>query len=411
MEFRETLRMSLRAIRSHRVRSSLSAFGVVIGIAAVITLVTLGTSLRVDILHEFTGGHAPNVYVWAGPPGGQAGFGAQPVFTAHDVDRLRHIDGVATVVPRGILPVIALSHGGQTVSQNQIVATTPAQFRTRKFAHGESFRQGKREVVVNPAAATMFDDTLRVGDTVEIRTSDGSTVRARVVGVLRHSNGNGQFDSGGSLPQVYVPTRPFYSSTVKSPTQGTDERVYPLLTVVAKNHATIPESKRAVKAYLHSSSDAVQLTPDKYAIRVRTDQDLVNRLKDVLTTLTTFITSIAVISLVVAAIGIANIMLVSVTERTREIGIMKAVGAQNRDVLQLFLMQAVLLGVVGSIFGVALGAVGGYVATQYVGLPLVFAYEVVPLAIGVGILVGMITGLYPAWNAARVDPIDALRYE
>ncbi|WP_342764547.1 FtsX-like permease family protein [Haladaptatus sp. R4] len=101
----------------------------------------------------------------------------------------------------------------------------------------------------------------------------------------------------------------------------------------------------------------------------------------------------------------------SVTERTREIGIMKAVGAGNRDVLQLFLMQAVLLGVVGSIFGVALGAVGGYIATQYVGLPLVFAYEVVPLAIGVGILVGMVTGLYPAWNAARVDPIDALRYE
>ena len=127
--------------------------------------------------------------------------------------------------------------------------------------------------------------------------------------------------------------------------------------------------------------------------------------------LTTFITSIAVISLVVGAIGIANIMLVSVTERTREIGIMKAVGAQNRDVLPVFLTQAVLLGIIGSVFGVALGALAGYAATRYVGLPLVFAYEAVPVAIGVGLLVGVVTGLYPAWNAARVDPIDALRYE
>ncbi|ODR80627.1 hypothetical protein BG842_03675 [Haladaptatus sp. W1] len=411
MEFSETLRMSLRAIRSHRVRSSLSTVGVVIGVAAVITLVTLGTSLRVDILREFTGGHAPNMYVWAGPPGGQPGFGAQPVFTAHDIARLRGIDGVATVVPRGVLPVIALTHGEQTVSQNGIVATTPDQFRTRTFARGESFEQGKREVVLNPAAARLFDDRLSVGDRIGIRTADGGTETARVAGVLKRSSGNGQFDSGGSLPQVYVPTNPFYGSTVESPTQGTTQRVYPLVTVVAENHGTIPESKRAVKAYLRSNSDAARLTPDEYAIRVRTDRDLVNRVKDVLTTLTTFITSIAVISLVVAAIGIANIMLVSVTERTREIGIMKAVGAQNRDVLQVFLMQAVLLGVIGSVFGVALGALGGYAATQYVGLPLVFAYEVVPVAIGVGLLVGVVTGLYPAWNAARVDPIDALRYE
>ncbi|MFH5843380.1 ABC transporter permease [Haladaptatus sp. CMAA 1909] len=411
MEFSETLRMSIREIRSHRVRSSLSALGVVIGIAAVITLVTLGTSLRVEILQEFTGGHAPNVYVWAGPPGGQPGTGAQPVFTAHDIAHLRGLDGVAAVVPRGVLPVIALAHDGQTVSQNGIVATTPDQFRTREFAHGESFEQGKRQVVLNPAAARLFDDDLSVGDRIGIRTADGTTVHARVAGILARSSGNGQFDSGGSLPQVYVPTRPFYGSTVESPTRGTAQRVYPLVTVVAENHERIPESKRAVKSYLRSNSDAARLTPDEYDIRVRTDRDLVNRVRDVLTTLTTFITSIAVISLVVAAIGIANIMLVSVTERTREIGIMKAVGAQNRDVLQLFLTQAVLLGIIGSVFGVAIGALAGYAATRYVGLPLVFAYEAVPVAIGVGLLVGVVTGLYPAWNAARVDPIDALRYE
>ncbi|WP_458207773.1 ABC transporter permease [Haladaptatus sp. NG-SE-30] len=411
MEFGETLRMSLRAIRGHRVRSSLSAFGVVIGVAAVITLVTLGTSLRAEILSQVAGDQTPNMYVWVGPSGGQPGAGAQSVFTQHDIARLRRIDGVASVVPQGIVPVVALAHQGETVSQNNVVATTPAQFDDQQFAVGGAFEQGKREVVLNPLAARLFNDTATVGDRVSIRMVDGTTVDARVAGVLNSSDGTDQFEGGSARPRIYVPTRPFYSSTVESPTQGTEQHVYPLLTVVAENHGTIPETKAAVQSYLDSNSDATRLAPDEYAVRVQTDRDLVNRVKDLLTTLTTFVTSIAVVSLVVAALGIANIMLVSVTERTKEIGIMKAVGAQKRDVLQLFLTQAILLGIIGSIFGVILGAMGGYLATDYVGLPLVFAVEVVPVAIAVGLVVGVVTGLYPAWSAARVDPIDALRYE
>ncbi|WP_227356797.1 ABC transporter permease [Haladaptatus salinisoli] len=410
MEFGESLRMSLRAIRGHRVRSSLSAFGVVIGVAAVITLVTLGTSLRAEILSQFAGDRAPNMFVWVGPPGGGPGFGAQAAFTQHDIAGLRRLDGVAAVVPQGVVPVVALAHGGETVSQNDVVATTPAQFRNREFAAGGPFEQGKREVVLNPLAARLFEDGVTVGDRVSIRTASGETVSARVVGVLDGSGGTGRFDDG-ALPRAYVPTRPFYDSTVESPTQGTEQRVYPLLTVVAESHGEVPETKEKVRSYLRSDSDAARLAPDDYGVHVRTDRDLVRRVEELLTTLTTFVTSIAVVSLVVAALGIANVMLVSVTERTREIGIMKAVGAQKRDVLQLFLTQAILLGVIGSVFGVAVGAVGGYLATDYVGLPLVFAAEVVPVAIAVGLVVGMVTGLYPAWSAARVDPIDALRYE
>jgi putative ABC transport system permease protein len=123
------------------------------------------------------------------------------------------------------------------------------------------------------------------------------------------------------------------------------------------------------------------------------------------------VTGIAVISLVVGAIGIANIMLVSVTERTREIGIMKAVGFQNRDVLQLFLVEAVILGLVGAVVGVVVGVLAGWAATEILDLPLTVPLKWAGVAVVVGVLVGVVAGLYPAWNGARIDPIEALRYE
>jgi len=407
----ETLRMSLRSIRGHKVRSSLSAFGVVIGIAAVITLATLGTSLQADIVGQVAGDRAPNMYVWAGPSNGQPGVAAQPVFTQNDVERLRALDGVAAVVPRGVVAATAVTHEGNTVSQQSVVATHPAQFDGAAFAAGGSFQQGSREVVLNPLAARMFDDTANVGETVTVRLADGREVSATVAGVLNSSQGLDQFEGQASQPRVYVPTDPFYGRTVESPTQGSEQRVYPLLTVVATDHESIPATQSAVERYLTGPSDADRLRPNSYGMNVRTDEDLVQQVREILNTLTAFVTGIAVVSLVVASLGIANVMLVSVTERTREIGIMKAVGAQNRDVLELFLVQAVLLGFVGALFGIALGALGGLLATDYVGLPLVFAFEWVPIAIAVGIGVGVVTGLYPAWSAARVDPIDALRYE
>ena len=411
MDLAETFRMSFRSIKGHKVRSSLSAFGVVIGIAAVVTLATLGTSLQADIVGQVAGDRAPNMYVWAGASNGQPGVAAQPVFTQHDVERIRALDDVAAVLPRGLVAATAISHDGNTVSQQGVIATHPAQFDGADFAVGEPFEQGSRQVVLNPLAARMFDDTATAGDEVTVRLADGREVDATVAGVLNSSSGLGQFDGQSSQPRVYVPTDPFYDRTVRSPTQGTEQRVYPLLTVVAPDHEALPATQSAVESYLTGESDAQQLRPDTYDLNVRTDEDLVQQVREILNTLTAFVTGIAVVSLIVASLGIANVMLVSVTERTREIGIMKAVGAQNVDVLQLFLVQAVLLGVIGSLFGVALGALGGFLATDYVGLPLVFAVEWVPIAIAVGVGVGIVTGLYPAWSAARVDPIDALRYE
>ncbi|NHN60421.1 MULTISPECIES: ABC transporter permease [Halorussus] len=414
MEFRESLRLAWRAIRSHKLRSTLTTLGVVIGVAAVVTFVTLGTSLQADVLGQVGADRTPNVYVWAGPEGadGGPGAGAQPVFTTHDLDRLRNVSGVAEVVPRGIVPTAAVSAGGRTVAQRQVIATSPGYFDADSFAAGRGFRQGRREVVVNRPAAELFDPALGVGRNVTLRLASGESIEAEVVGLLNESAG-GAFSTGlgEAGPLVFTPTDPFYRTTIERPGTGESQRVYPTLTVVAEDFAAVPDVKDGVRAYLTNESDAAQLVPDSYAFAVETDQDLVDQLRELINTLTNFVTGIAVISLVVGSIGIANVMLVSVTERTKEIGIMKAVGAQNRDVLQLFLLEATLLGLFGAVLGIPVGVAGAYAAAEYIGLGLVLPYEWFGIAVAVGVLVGVVAGLYPAWSAARTDPIDALRYE
>jgi len=409
----ESFRMSVRAIRGHRLRSVLTTLGVAIGVAAVITFVTLGASLQADVIGEVSGGQSPLMTVSAGPADDQPGppGETQAVFTEHDVDQLRELEDVAAVVPQGNVPVSGLAAGGQTLGYNQLTATTPESFEyvtTAEFAEGGPFERGARELVVNEPAARLFPGNVSAGDTVTVVRQNGSRVNATVAGVLAAESGP---FGGNQLPQVYVPTDPFYETRLDAPSSDAPQRVYPSLSVVATDFETIETVQTDVRAYLDADSDARSLKPGSYEFRVQTVEDLVDQIRGLLDTFTAFVTGVAVISLVVGSIGIANIMLVSVTERTREIGIMKAVGAQNSDVLQLFLVEAVVLGVVGSLAGIVLGVIGAFAATEYVGLAMTFPVEWAGIAVAVGILVGVGAGIYPAWSAARTDPIEALRYE
>lgn len=150
---------------------------------------------------------------------------------------------------------------------------------------------------------------------------------------------------------------------------------------------------------------------DDHAIEVQTMDDAIDQVAGIVDQLTVFIGGIAAISLVVGWIGIANIMIVSVTERTSEISVMKTVGARKRDVVQLFLLESVILGAIGAIFGVAAGIGLGYLAVSMLGWPMVYPVGWIAIAVAVGVGVGILSGLYPAWWAASVDPIEALRRE
>ncbi|WP_256686590.1 ABC transporter permease [Halococcus qingdaonensis] len=414
MDARETLRMAGRSIRSHKLRSALTVIGVVIGIASVVTFASVGASVEADIVSEVGSSSASNVYVLPSPAGeddGGPGFGgvSQPVFTEHDVGQLENTPGIRQVLPRGNVRVSALTHANDTVSRNQITATTPASFPKDAIVAGRAFRSGAEEAVVSRSARQAFEGNLSVGDRLTIESEDGNATTVDVVGVVNRTAGQLPFASFAGQPRFYVPTDPFYERTLESPAVGASQRAYPQLTVVA-DPARVSTVKGSVQNYL-AGSDAAELKPESVELTAQTSGDFVEEIQDIVGQVTRFVTAIAVIALVVAAIGIANIMLVSVAERTREIGIMKAVGARNRDVMGLFLAEATILGAVGAIIGLPLGVAVSYGATIYAEVAFTPAYGWFAIAVAVGILVGVVAGLYPAWRAARVDPIDALRYE
>ena len=410
MDPRETLSIAVRSLRSHKLRSALTVLGVVIGIAAVVTFVTVGASLRADIVGEIEGSSANNVYVLSTPAADEGPPDApRPVFTEHDVSQLREIEGAVRVVPQGSVPVSALTYGNDTVGRQQVTATTPAAFDGATFLAGRAFESGTREIVVNERARTIFEGNLSVGDRLAVTQRNGEAVNVTVVGVVNATGTELPFESFVSQARFYFPTEPFYETIVESPALGVNQRAYLQVTVVA-DPSSLSATKDAVRAYL-DDSDAAQLQPAGYELSARTSGDIADSLEDLIGRLTRFVTGLAVLSLVVGAVGIANIMLVSVTERTREIGVMKAVGGRNRDVLVLFMTEAALLGVLGALIAVPVGLAGGWAATVYADIGLTVPLGWMVVAVAVGLLVGALAGLYPAWRAARVDPIDALRRE
>ena len=417
----EGARISWRNIREHKLRSTLTTLGVIIGVAAVITFVTLGASLQQDIIRTVAGGNAATMYVTAQSPGDSrvpslGSAGGSVVFTQHDVEQIRELEGVELAAPESGIAATSVTHNNSSVGRQWITVSSPGYFRARNitFLSGRPYRMGQREVVLNRPAAQMFADNVTVGENISFtRAANSETLNATVVGIVKPKSGGSilGFSQGSAQPAIYAPSRPYYERTVTSPTRQTRQLVYGRLLVKAQSPSQVDAVQGRVYSYLGERSDARQLKSQSYQFEVTTQDQIVGQIKQLTSTFTAYITGIAVISLIVGSIGIANIMLVSVTERTREIGIMKAVGAQNRDVLQLFLVEAVMLGVLGSALGAVVGIAGGYAGAQAIGLPLAFQPIWFVASVAVGVLVGVLAGLYPAWDAAHTDPIDALRYE
>ena len=411
MDGREALRIAIRSVRGHKLRSTLTVIGIVIGIASVVTFATFGASVQAEIVGDIGDSSAGNIYVF-GTPADDEGFDRvlQPVFTASDIDALEGLDGVSSVIPRGVVQVSSIRTGNQTLARQQMTATTPDSVTADSLVSGTAFTSGSREVVVNERMATAFRENLTAGSTLTLVSADGSERRVTVTGIVNGTRGALPISSFARQPRIYGPIDPFHESVVESPSAGVRQAAFPQVTVIAEPRQ-IAETKTAIETYLSTESDARQLSGADTDLVARSGSDFVEEISDVIDQITRFVTGIGVISLVVGAIGIANVMLVSVTERTREIGIMKAVGARNREVMGVFVIEAALLGTLGSILGVPLGVLVGYGAAGYADVTFALAPEWIVLAVVVGLLVGVLAGLYPAWRAARVDPIDALRHE
>ncbi|MFW5956429.1 MAG: ABC transporter permease [Halorhabdus sp.] len=410
MDSREAVRIAVRAIGGHRLRSILTVVGIVIGIATVVAFASFGVSVQAEVVNEFQATSASEVYVVSGgslfgPPGGGLSL-SRPIITTHDVESIDAIDGTLEVIPRGQVAVTSLRYGNETVSQPLLSATTLNAF-DGTIVTGRAFELGENEIVLNEIAARQLGENVTVGSTIEI-TRD-RTVPFTVVGITSGARG-GLTEFGPPRPQFYVPVDPHYRTVQTSPSTGVEQRAYTQVTVVADTER-VSAVRDAIATYIQTESDATQLIGEDGSITVQSTEDIVSGIQAVLQDITRLITGIGVLALLVGAFGIANIMLVSVTERTREIGIMKAVGATNREIIGLFLVESVLLGSAGALVGIPLGLAVGYAGARYAEVAFTVPIEWVVIALVMGITIGVVAGLYPAWRAARVDPIDALRYE
>ena len=416
MNLREGVRIAWRAIRSHKLRSTLTTLGVIIGVGAVITFVTMGAGLQAEILGDLSPDDQQNVYVWAGPPetadqGPLSDGEAQRVFTQADADAVDALEAVEAGYVYTPVPAQNISANGENRPIRSVIATGREYLDPDDLASGERFEMGRPEVVLNPAMANQFEENVTVGDSVTVTATNAPPVRLEVVGITKNSESNSPLEGFGPQPRLYLPNDLFLDR-VNEERSSRIRYIALVAEAPSKDEADIQRTKDAVAGYLESEeADASEFLGENLVLIQRTSTELLSQLEDVLNLLQNFVVGIAAISLLVGSIGIANIMLVSVTERTREIGIMKAVGAQNRDVMVLFLVESVIIGSIGAIFGTLLGIAGGFALTQFIGTAYVFPTEWALIAIGVGVLVGILAGLYPAYNAAKTDPIDALRYE
>lgn len=397
MNFAESFRIALRALGANKARSVLTMLGVVIGVAAVILLVGIGTGVQNEITGQVEGLGSNLLFVVPGQfEGGLSGNAAPPSrrFTLDDADLLaRRVPGVDAVVP-------VIQSGSIVKRGNRSLRVTVAAANENggavfsgTLAGGRSYRKSEvqaaaRVVVIGSNVRdTLFPGQDPIGKLV---TLEGQ--RFTVVGYYESLGGGlgGDQDS-----QVYIPIT-------------TAQRIFNLNyinTIVVK--ATDASGIEVVKADIRRV-----LTP-RYGeeFTVFTQEQTLGLLSDLLNTLTYMLAGIAGISLLVGGIGIMNIMLVSVSERTREIGIRKAVGARTYDILSQFVIEAVGLSVLGGIIGIAIGWGGAALMLKLTPVPT----DVTPWAVAVAFFfaagVGVFFGVYPAWKASQLDPIVALRYE
>ena len=401
MNLVEALRIALRALRANRLRSVLTTTGIIIGVSAVIVLVALGNGIQAGFTEQFS---ALTNQIQIVPV--EDDRSAQPLTDA-DVEAL----GKRTLAPdiTSVTPVVSgsalLQQQGQPGYRTGITGTTAnyadvtdLELVTGTFFDEQQERTKAKVVILGTRPVTeMFggDAGAAIGERIRI----GRTT-FRVIGVAKPT----QQDDVAYLPL----------EAARSYVLGGTDSVNSII-VTAASGAAVPAALEQVNAILDDRHRITDTTERDFDARAQ--QDFIDQASQFLTFLTLFTTAIAGISLVVGGIGVANIMLVSVTERTREIGIRKAIGATRRAILQQFLLESTVLaglgGTLGVLVGLGLSFIGGLVLPRAVPdfpAPSVSPGSVV-LALSISLLIGLVAGGYPANRAARLRPIEALRYQ
>jgi putative ABC transport system permease protein len=408
MSFAETLRTALDAIRSHRLRSLLTMLGILIGIAAVILTVGLGKGAQNEVRSQINKLGSNLLIVSPGSTttsGVRGGRGTASTLTSDDANALAN----KTVAP-DIARVAPVSSGslslvvGSTNWTTNVVGTTPdwLPVRARDVSQGRFISQddldNARQVVVlgSTTASELFGLRSPVGQSVSV---NGNTLT--VIGVLQSVGASTTTDEDDQavVPQTTYATR--ISTSVNRTSLST-------LYIEAVSKGSLSAAYQEADRALRTGHGVTAATAD---FTISSQQSLLATATSTDRTLTVLLGGVAGISLLVGGLGVMNIMLVSVTERIREIGLRKALGATPAAVRRQFLLEASSLGLTGGLLGLGLGVVGAVVLPHFLNQPVLISPIAAVAAVSVALLIGIVAGVYPASRAARLAPIDALRSE
>ena len=404
-----TTRVATRALLRNKMRSVLTTLGIVIGVGAVIAMVAIGEGAKAQVQASFDAMGNNLLFISSGASsagGARGGFGSQPTLTWDD------LQAIQTQVPTAKRVAPQLQSRGQVASEDQnwstqIIGTTPEFFEIRNWpvVRGSPFGQPE---VDGGAKVVLLGDTV-TGQLFGVGVDPvGMGVRIKnipftVIGVLADK---GQSPWGQDYDDIVLIPYTTYLSKIQG---GLGKFLAGSIMVSAISAEATSRCEEQITALLRERHRIPPGADNDF--QVRNLAEVASAREESTKTLTLLLASIAAVSLLVGGIGIMNIMLVSVTERTREIGVRMAVGAKPRHILVQFLVEALTLSLMGGLIGVGLGLVAAEQLAHRFQWPTAIRPDIIVIAVVFSAAVGIGFGLYPAWKASRLDPIDALRYE
>jgi putative ABC transport system permease protein len=405
-----TLRVALNALRVNLLRSVLTMLGIIIGVAAVITMLAVGKGAEARIKEQIKSLGSNLMIITAGARtanGARIGTGITPDLTEDDAAAIaREVPEVEAVAPtyRGSAQVVF----GNANWATQVFGITPDYFTVRNwtlesgrmFEPAEMSGAGKVAMIGQTVARELFGDADPMDQTIRIKN-----VPVTIIGVLgrkgQNMTGNDQDDV------IMVPL-----STARNRIVGVEAgkpRQVGMIQIKVFDGESMSESEDKIRALLRQRLRTAEGQPDPITVRNLTE--MLAAQEESSKVMSMLLAAVASVSLLVGGIGIMNIMLVSVTERTREIGLRMAVGARAADILTQFLVEAVTLSLVGGLIGIALGVGGSWMIAEFAGWQTQLSTASIALAVSFSAAIGIFFGFYPARKAARLLPIQALRYE
>jgi putative ABC transport system permease protein len=414
MQIYEAIRIAMRALAANKLRSILTMLGIIIGVGAVITLMSVGRGVEKYVTDQFASAGTNLLFIVpgqlsAGPPSSRGSSGGRLTLgDAEAIGNPMQAPDVAAVAPE--VSGGAVVSRGKKSFRTSVNGITPSYQDVRSWnpiigdflAHSDIQERGRVAVIGLEVYRRLFEPgEYPIDQTIRI-----NNLLFRVIGVMEERGGSG---FGSVDDSVLVPFTTAQDRLFRRRTLSGDYQVNVIYASV--NDADfMPAAQEQIAEILRERHGISYLDEDDFSII--NQADLLSIFGDILGALTLFLGAIAGISLLVGGIGIMNIMLVSVTERTREIGLRKAVGAKRQDILGQFLIEAVTLAVLGGILGIILGTTGAQAISSLLeSFNAVVGMDAIVISILFSMAVGLFFGIYPAYRASRLNPIDALRYE